>query len=887
MSTPQLKTTIFAQGLFARYIHRQILGPLGSYLTCVLTMKSGADSDGQFRMAAAAEKVRFPSLGLAIYHTLMEALTGSQDRKQESVAAQQGFQQQLTEFLSTFEAGATLPKAVEDTLWSVFSSMKSMTSSAQDPAFIPLCRSLVTSFSTQGHWAEMAKVIESAMCLVWPDVLAIASEPTLPGKWADFGDMAMDLARSYIKLEQSDKAALIYQRIIQLAQDPAVSELVDASGREAFSIWESLGKTDRMVHTRQDLLNFHLATKSTDHPMIVEEMYKLASLCQKSGQNERAIDMYQQIADRLQSADCHDHRALPALRALITMHINAKNWVQAQNASRALWTAFMTKGRDYDFTPAEARELYTGYSNLLGQVSAQPNVLYQVKDDYRRGCITAFGEKDPVTIEAASLLAKSSDVDKAVRIYEWIFDLPATADGEPRDVAAMELRQFYQDHIADEWDQQRVTRAKKILTKHYMLMRPGLDSGSIASLPSLVSFARLLTKEGSPDSRRRALAELHQATSWILHSGSNAKLLNDFARELASSYLTNGFRSEALGLVNGLREQTIFGGDSAPNLTPSQARSRLIFLTALEVRLTDSLETFASFHSIALHESLLWQAFQSLKDDSGSPGPALIHGAKLRSLLRSRSSPFAGGLEESLLELFSQNYGAAFGQQTPKQMVTAFIMMLLHELSNVQADADITRVASTAIPTTVKRLISKKDFSAALAIAAPGVDFLRFVDASSLEINVAHSFDLAMMLGTITGREATAAQNLSKTIMHELMQNCRLREFSFDNTSMDQLSAVASMLGQQENYEDLEVCFFILRDTPTLTPTYLSGCSIDSGCHARSAVLSAIARSSSSAVVWWMSVSSTVIRILRLILLRTFFTTCVTSTVLRIPRLSR
>ena len=294
----------------------------------------------------------------------------------------------------------------------------------------------------------------------------------------------------------------------------------------------------------------------------------------------------------------------------------------------------------------------------------------------------------------------------------------------------------------------------------------------------------------------------------MIQSENQASSLYNAAVILATSCSANGFVEEGLNTVQRLTEQLIFEqGDTDQHVR----RSNLVFLMAFEAHLTGSMVDFAEVHAKVLMESALWECYKRVSQTGTDPGLTLACGARLRSFLIDHNSlDRAALIEHDLYERFLDSYGAAFAQsiQTARELFS----MLLQELNSERLPIDvpdIPSIASAALNRMVSSLLEEGQYMATLNISFSGFEFLQFVGAFTNGNNsiLENGLWLGLVLVIPIPDEdiGTKLLVLSKVILQEILRQCRSQNFNFNRIKIDLISRIASVLGLQQNYEDLEV----------------------------------------------------------------------------------
>lgn len=781
-------------------------------------------------IAKGLQHAGIPAVAVAVLSKILE---GSKDANFDAseLEIKETVAQITSALMDSSQGGSVMPRATEDALLQTFESVKLQGVAAMSPQFINVCRQLIDSFILEGRWKDIIYIASSALHSLWPAVLdGAGEEQSTSGFDPALGDLAIRLAQAYGMSDAHDAAGYVYRYILRSAKGSGLvaSPFFASTAQAAFKGLEKTGQTKEMIDVLQELVGHYQTTLGETDPATVDGSYALASVCMEHGEVDLAKRQYEKIAASLQMDGYHDKRALPALQALLMILRSRKLWDLMERVYNDLWRTFLEKGKEYRIRENTAKTLFKEYSQLLkNHLRADLGLIHQVREEYRRGCVSAFGEQSLATLEATICLAKSweqsqSDNSQAIQLYESIID------GQQGGMRSLEcdilatldqvetiLRSYYRTHLDDDVDQRALDRAIMLQEKQYVKDRASYGLYSPRSLSSLATWVSFLTKEGSLQSRGFAVQVLEQTVKSILLSDCEGKALFDAAATLASSYLEGEYIIEGLSVAQTLREQMIFRETSGRRLdmskesAPSQ-RSKLTFLTAFETRMRGSMEGFAEIHSRSLLEVVLRESFQALDPTTSPHEQVLTRGANLQALLKNHYPSYKGeAIQQQLFDLFMERYSPAF--TTGTQANKRFFAVLSKALSTQRNGVEIPHLACIAVNEEAQRLADLQEFEELLMVSGPGFDFIRYLGAYGQDSDLKYGFQLGLILGDVGPRlcsdHVVSKQmlELSKQILREVLQLCRTKEFSLEKISIEELSRVAAVLGRQQNYYDLEV----------------------------------------------------------------------------------
>lgn len=693
------------------------------------------------------------------------------------------------------------------------------------PANVPIVNALITRLTDGNRFDDVVAIATEALNQLWPSVMDDSFDLTLydSGPWvSELVQLAMNLGNAYMEVNQIDSTSRLYWRLFQIARK---ADAVDDSttveyANFALAAFEKTGQINRIIALREELLDLYVMRFGDRHSNTVEARYALASLYLQEQLFDKAKQQYFRILDPFRQPSFHELAALPALRGVIDVCSRQNCWDQAIEAYASLWSTFLTKGRDYGFDPSTSKALYEEYTTLLRKQDPVDIVrIHSLTEQYRTACTALWGERSSFTMEAVLWLAEMEsrlhpDSIKAIRLYESLVNGEEGISPDQREdakaiaeVAENRLTDFYQASINDGGQniakanhlEENIARAVRLQGKKYEREKTRRGASHPATLSNLAIWIAMLAKQD----RSIAIQELKLALNSVMESDDQPSTLYDAAVILANSFSANSYREEGLNSVRGLTERVIFEDNAR--------RSNLVLLTAFEAHLTDSTADCTKVHAKLLRISALWEQYRHVSQESTDPGLTIVCGARLRKFLIEHSyADRAILVEGDLYERFMEYYGAAFGQgiQTSRE----FFSVLLEELSNEKLEFETPNMPTltfTALYNNASSLVGEGQYTTALSLLLPGFDFLVLVGAfAECSISVFEDgLRLGLMLAVPVDDQDTRTKmlNLSKKILQETLRQCRSQNLDFNVLPIDRISRVASVLGLQQNYEDLEV----------------------------------------------------------------------------------
>lgn len=790
-------------------------------------------------LAVEAQRRGLPAVALTILNSVSDWSKDHSIDSEDTRDVEATITHYSRELVSNDRSGSILPRSTQEVLMRTLQSTMLGGAPAMTVSVMQMLQTLIDSFCFEQRWTELVNIASSALSLLWPAVLKTSYERNASG---DHGllerNIARSLAKAYMELDEEAFAGYIYLHILRAVSHATEQgtgfdskSFVDMA-QTTFQIFERLERNNEMISVAQELLDHYRQTLGDLDPRTIEATYDLASLCMQHGDNNAAKSFYTAISERLQDSNHHDQRAIPALKAMLSISLRERNWVQSRKVYNSLWQTFLHKGKEYRASEQTIRSLFKGYAQLLEtHFGVNHEDIHQLRQEYRDGCANAYGSQALITLQASMTLAKSwqsqdRNSPHAIHIYESMIDDHANDRSsihqdvsdllERAEVATLE---HYRTHCEKAMDHLTIERAINLQRNQFSNDKTRFGCYSPSTLSSLATYVQFLTKENSPDCRDTAVQELKRAIESVLQSDCEGKASFDAGVIIASSFVNCGYVTEGIRTAHRIRESIILedgyaGSQYLPEGVQTNDRSRLTFSAAFETQIRGSLENFTKIYSMTLLETTLWESFQVLFQTSSPLELVLARGTRLQAVMRSHHSSYDGeGIEQQMFNRFIQIYGAAF--TTGTQTARAFFSMLLRRMGEVRGDIVLPELACIALNDETRRLLTLGDYGNVMEIATAGFDFIHYIGAYGHATYVQYGFQFGMLLGDqpipLSSNIASSRQmvELSKTVLREVAQLCRTKNFGFGTMDLNELSKVAAVLGKQQNYHDLEVSFSI------------------------------------------------------------------------------
>ena len=313
-----------------------------------------------------------------------------------------------------------------------------------------------------------------------------------------------------------------------------------------------------------------------------------------------------------------------------------------------------------------------------------------------------------------------------------------------------------------------------------------------------------------------------QTTIEIIVREKESRTLYEAAKNLGGIYLACELFDYGLEILYEARQQIITGLSTPGNklgfkIDTKVGRINYVFLVAFEETLRRSVSiSYSQIMTDLLTETILYESYTRSTRSGVSVEVTLTAGARLRAFLVTHSrKDQVEVLEKQLLEIFLKKWGQHI--KTRREVIVIFHRGLLEELGKERAvDILIGNAACISGNNNVHALLQQKKVQEAYDVALCAFEFINHRRAYHNLENVGHGFKLsAYMAGrglkhhldtsTIQPELRAHMLDLSRRVIREVLQACKDSNIDFIRLQLVELNDLVGLLGEQQNYTDLEV----------------------------------------------------------------------------------
>lgn len=394
-------------------------------LICVWTEYEEYDFESEtifLRLKVVGELMRAISLlsvAISVFRKCLEWFK-SHGKHEHTKSCEVLISETMTEIISTTST------TTETIIAELFESTVSRTAVTSET--ISICKSLISYYMKLEQWPQCIEVTKRSLLLVWKTIIFGRGTIALP---RDFGSEAIDIAISlaicYDRSYRFYEAEEIYVRIYRACRNSCYihDERLTRSYTLLIKFYEGYRHWHKMIEIYHELSVQYRKHLGTSHPLTIEKLYVLGSLCADHGHGH-AHEYYEEIITTLKhgSAVCHPN-ALDAMFFMFRYYYEGGHWHKLQAICKTLWLTWKDQHQGYKSFSADFIEtLYLRYRYVLEHhIHCESSVLRDLTIEYRNACIKIFGASATISIKASIELAQiymksEKYIHEAMSIYE-------------------------------------------------------------------------------------------------------------------------------------------------------------------------------------------------------------------------------------------------------------------------------------------------------------------------------------------------------------------------------------------------------------------------------------------------------------------------------------
>ena len=747
---------------------------------------------------------------------------------------------------TTLTTTLTTTSSTETVIKEVFESTMSRTSITSET--ISTCKSLISYYMKMEKWTEAIEVTKRSLVLIWKSVIYGGGTIALPREFgAGAIDIAINLAICHHQSQHFHEAEEIYVRIYRACRNSCHidDERLIKTYKVLIRFYEEHRHWHKMIEIYSELLVEYRAQLGASHSLTIRTLYILGGLCSDHGHGH-AHEYYEEIITVLNRGShvCHAD-ALDAMFFMCRYRYEAGHWHKLQTICKILWETWRGRHHAHGKFSADFIEvLYLRYRYVLEyHVHCEYSVLRNLTIEYRESCLGFFGATVAITIKAMIELAQicmrsEKYIHEAITIYEEVLTHTKTTTTTTTTTVVstttittikQQLTEAYTSVCQHETVSTTVIeRAIKFMFERYESLRITVGwahTETLFVLREIVSLHLKLKRQESITVVRRLVCE---AAIQIIVSEKRSKMLHESGRAVGRIFLSCGMTDLALEVIEEIRLQIITGTASSYNkhgvkIDKLGEKVSFVFLVTLEQVVRGELSiSYSEVMADYLTESVLYESYTLSVRSSTTT--ILGHAARLWNFLNiKRRYGQREVLENQSYDIFVKKW--AINARSKEIGLLFYISLLIHIGDSVR-EVHVGSIACASSIVEVRRLLGKGQVHQAYEVAECALDFINHQLSYHQLQNVPHGFKLSALMAGRGVEQLVMAKvdaklredmlHLSRKIIREVLKACKDSKVDFVRLQSRELNDLVGLLGEQQNFADLEVW-------PTITRLFLSG----------------------------------------------------------------
>ncbi|KAJ9309778.1 hypothetical protein DTO217A2_729 [Paecilomyces variotii] len=693
---------------------------------------------------------------------------------------------------------------------SIVSSSSHLSTSA-----LEVTHMLASIYIKEENWQEAITFASSVMKRIWPSVETEGSTTTFKSDVAPHVvEIALDLAYAYFRTLQISKATAVYgnaatatittEKVVVPRMMEVVTTIVE--------FYETTFQFPKAVSLLHQIHGFLKSRLGETHKYTLECLYMLADLSTRIGRRDEAERSYREIWLAGVHENKTDTNTVKAANTLCTMYEEDENWASALEMYRYLWPLALRQGQSDKPESAILEKTYTNYSRILEEkVTDNVEELYQVTSDYRSAAMRLYGGRNDKTLRATLRLADICQLsgtrdDQAISLYEEALTgkkgVPTGSTQQPSSLQTLLTNAKHALALLYVRNKTTSTKAIPLYQEELQLSREQLGHASHTTLGWLRELAILYSRQGSQEYSLKATDLLHAYVFEILEYESNAQKLQESARYIAQIYLDCGYTTAAHKVLDDLRYRIIYGSKVTPKLSVDRAYA--VFLVAFGEVITQD-GTYSNVMEELMNELLLHESFSKSLSTSGDFVPTLASGARLRQFQTEKSQTQAAkDTDSKLFEYFCG--GVAASSVSSKDIVQQFYSLCLREINHENYDVRIIESSTDMIRSLCdrSRFQDAYDLSVLLHSFVLRTSGLRTVESILSGIRACLYLSGHHTKKCPERKMYNTMATQSKVLLQDIIAAARKLGVQFSELPFSQINDLVTLLGEQENFEELE-----------------------------------------------------------------------------------
>ncbi|KAJ5887643.1 hypothetical protein N7495_007684 [Penicillium taxi] len=683
---------------------------------------------------------------------------------------------------------------------------------------------LIELYISQHRWKDATRVVKTVLQGLWPSLFAPSIEDVvLPSKHVEkCVELAQRLSQSYHYRRRFPREENIRIRVYRAVHidRPVDDKLRVCVTEELIRFFEYSSQTEKVITTRQEILDDYINHYGTEHPIVIKTLWTLAEITRPQ---PIFVEYYQRIIRALNkdSSVCKPE----ALEPLII--VATELWTQTRYSDagpylKLLFTTFLSHPKQPRFESTTfVQEIFSHYIHCLRFVRTDYTMIHKIAVDYQSKVKVVFGATASITIQATLTLAKICQESKryeleAIALYEELLKIKCAPGEIDFEEISATLDGIYEEQTllvtskSESVSSTQIERATRVLRKRITSVR---ESHGWAHEESLSKMKEIVSFHSKHNESESVLKELKDSTVQILSKETSSTRLVSAAIAIASSYVATKQITKATELTQELYRQIVMKDTTNVEISQfnlsSKGRQSLVFLAQLEYSLSKQTSTITEILASLTTEYVYFEEFRNqISSKTSSFHSVSISTSRLwHFLVKSNRKEASARVFNDYFAYFITNDGKRT-KLTEKPQVTIFLLTILDHFSTHQS-TNFIRSVGIASNVRVIELIRAKQYESASDLALASFRYICAHDEFHTTAIVKFTFTLGIFISgrTITPQPEKAVQkklhSVSTKIMTEVLSVIKELNINLATIGLEHLNALIGILGEQKDYKNL------------------------------------------------------------------------------------
>lgn len=716
--------------------------------------------------------------------------------------------------------------------YEMFQSMISNRSKTVDSSTLTLAKSLTSRYIEQKQWSKAVSVIHSTLERTWSSFMATSIHEVnmSSSHLKESVELVEQLAYIYTESRQWDKVEDVYMRLFRASiTNTKDTTLLEKAKTLLIGFYNKRGHPGKIISVYQELLAVYRRILGPSHETTITILYELGSRCRHQARSfPYWPEYYQQIVAVLNkdSDVCHP-RAFEAALIVAESYWEERRYNDAAACYQVIWSTFVHKHKEFQYfqETKHVKSLYERYYQSLEETKADFEVLRKVTSQYRETSKAVFGAQSAIYVEATVALARvtqssESHMEESLSLYEEASS--AASKSSSKEISehfhASDLRQamttLYRKRVlssaSSSASSETMSKAASMYHEQLQQQKSQYSYSHEETLSSLRELTQIYVRQKKTD---LAVRELNTAVVEIVQHEQSSEKMYQSATSLVQTYQSASLTQQCTQLIEDLHYQLITREKSSSSSfsVVESSQSSIFFLAAMQYQLRKDMSlTLSEIMASLTAESVMYSNFKKLVSNKASLEKMLLAAAPLRHLLRYwKHDHLVSAVDHVCVHTFNTREASSvplLSKDSPRY----FIVSILDYIANRKC-IDFGRSVILASTKTLKQLIDNSKFADAHDVAKMSFMVAQHRKGYSGPKGISRGFELASYLD---GRGENRCPDpelrkklltLSNQIVKDILKICREQKINLAQVSLKELNELIALLGEQQDYETLEV----------------------------------------------------------------------------------